>query len=515
MNKKNIGINFELRFEKIVSLNPSFDLARVAIAYSGRNRNRSDIGKEVFDNSAESLKNIPLVGRYIPEESDFGAHDIQIVSDNNGALSIENATIPFGVIPESTNLSWELIQEEDGTEREYLFTDCILWKRSYGYETLVSKKRWNQSMEIVVDEYTIDADGYLVITKMHFEALCILGENVEPCFESASVQIAGNPVVSDYRAQFSLMFSELKDLASQYPIKLGFDTTLEEGGIKTLILTEELRDQILAEFNISLGDITFEIAEDMTEADFRAKLEEFQGQSSGEGTDDGNNDGNGDDGANSFNNNNTLTRVGFAATYLEKRHALENALDPVFVKDGDGNVVSETYFWIYDFDDEYVFVEKYTWTKDNSETTYGRFKYSFDEESNSATTDGDFEEMFLTWLTADEKNKLDESREVFEELKKYKAKREKEDRDTEIKAVLSEFSDFSTTEEYAKLIEKLDDYNVETLRDKLFSIKGRYPEKISAPKKPSISSIKIPITDTSSESSGRYGGIFSLLEKED
>lgn len=282
-----------------------------------------------------------------------------------------------------------------------------------------------------------------------------------------------------------------------------------------MILTEELRDQILAEFNISLGDITFEIAEDMTEADFRAKLEEFQGQSSGEGTDDGNNDGNGDDGANSFNNNNTLTRVGFAATYLERRHALENALDPMFVKDGDGNIVSETYFWIYDFDDEYVFVEKHTWTKDNSETTYGRFKYSFDEESNSATTDGDFEEMFLTWLTADEKNKLDESREVFEELKKYKAKREKEDRDTEIKAVLSEFSDFSTTEEYAKLIEKLDDYNVETLRDKLFSIKGRYPEKISAPKKPSSSSIKIPITDTSSESSGRYGGIFSLLEKED
>ncbi len=50
----------------------------------------------------------------------------------------------------------------------------------------------------------------------------------------------------------------------------------------------------------------------------------------------------------------------FSATYRQKREALSNALDSEIVKDGAGNVVSETYYWVDDFDDSYVFVERNT-----------------------------------------------------------------------------------------------------------------------------------------------------------
>ena len=49
MDRKNIYLDFDLRFQEIKELNPSFDIAKIAVAYHGRNRNRSFISKEVFE----------------------------------------------------------------------------------------------------------------------------------------------------------------------------------------------------------------------------------------------------------------------------------------------------------------------------------------------------------------------------------------------------------------------------------------------------------------------------------
>lgn len=55
MGKTKIGINFELFFSKIEDINPSFARGKVRVAYTGRNRNMSDISKEVFEEAMPSL----------------------------------------------------------------------------------------------------------------------------------------------------------------------------------------------------------------------------------------------------------------------------------------------------------------------------------------------------------------------------------------------------------------------------------------------------------------------------
>ena len=77
---------------EISDINPSFALAKVAIAYAGRNRNYTSISKEVFEKAIPSLFNCPLVGRYDPELDDFGSHDIRIVQTDDGGFEIVATT---------------------------------------------------------------------------------------------------------------------------------------------------------------------------------------------------------------------------------------------------------------------------------------------------------------------------------------------------------------------------------------------------------------------------------------
>lgn len=515
MTKQLIGVNFSLKFENIEDINPSFARARVGIAYAGRNRNKSCIKKDVFDEAVPSLFYCPVVGRYDPDKNDFGGHDIRVAHNSKGELTIENATVPFGVVFADDGVAWETVTEEDGTEREYLFCNVILWKRQYGYECLASQDTWNQSMEIHVDRYVIDSDGYCDIEKMYFEALCILGNDVEPCFESASVQLATDTAVSNYRLQFSSMLEELRALPEFENMKFDFGgATPQEGGNDEVIFSEEVRDQILAEFGLEMDALNFEITEDMTEEMFRAALEAMQNPPAGA-------EGSGEE-------------VVFSATYRQRLEAIQNALDPIVVRDGDGHIVSETYHHVVDFDDNYAYVERRVWTSDDYDTKYGRFQYQMNDADMTAAIVGEFEEMVMRWLTLEENAKLEQSRNAFdllsEEFEEYKASHGTEDTEVEelrefrsarlaadhreaIDAVLAEFEDLSENEEFVALTENDNEAayafeNVDALRNQCFMIRGKAAAPAKFSKKPAAGVVRVGLTDTGAATPSRYGTLF-------
>ena len=80
------------------------------------------------------------------------------------------------------------------------------------------------------------------------------------------------------------------------------------------------------------------------------------------------------------------------ATYNQKR-SIENALTSKVIRDDDGDIIEEIYYWLADFDDEYVYVEKVIGNGD-CDKSYGRFTYSFNEESIEATITSEFENDF-------------------------------------------------------------------------------------------------------------------------
>lgn len=509
MKTKKIGIDFDLKFQALTDLNPSFAAARVAIAYPGRNRNRSDISAEVFEKALPSLANVPLVGHFDAETQDFGGHDIRVKIDDEGGVKVEAATTPFGVVPETMNAEWVDVTEADGTVRPYLFCDVLLWKRQPGYKCLASQESWHQSMEINVDQYYIDKDGYCVIEDMYFEALCILGNTVEPCFESASVQIGAQAAVTGYAEQFSLMMEELRGYYSAIKHNEGG----EDG------LTESKKLEILAKYGLKLEDISFEVTEDMTEEAFEAKVAEMA-QPAGEGGDPA-------EGADPANEGGEQT---FSATYNQKRDALRNALDPEYTRDGAGNIVKEVYFYLCDFDEKFVFVERDEWTQDDFEETHGRFGYEFDEATMTATLTTEFEKMILQWLTEEENAKLEQSRNAFEtltkefseykdshshdnaayeELNNFKMSALAAEHKVQVDEVLERFAELGESEEFKVLAEKAYDFeDLSDLEKECYAIKGKLAMNFAkAPKK--AAAPKAPLSPEPVAKDELYGGLFA------
>jgi len=498
MESKKLKLDFEMNFSDIVDLNKSFAKAKCLIAYCGRNRNKSDISEETFTNALSSIKNIPIVARYDAEKDDFGGHDIRIVHKDD-SIQVVNATVPFGVVPESANQWFEEI-EVNGETKKCLFTDVLLWKRQYGYEHIVNSEKISQSMEINVSSYIVDNDGYCIVEKMEFEALTLLGENIEPCFENACLQMYSthsDGSINEYARQFSLMIKDLKEVTS---LELEFCNKNDNEGGKIL----EKKNEILNKYSKTIEDLDFSIDE-LTDEEFEAKMEELYGEKEP--------------------NNNEP--VSFSATYRQKREALNNALDPVVVKDNDGNIVEETYFYIEDFSDEYVFVEKSHWTQDNYECKYGRFTYTFDEATLTATITGEFEEMVLEWLTLDEKSALDAERanyskvvndfeeykknystsnEDVEKLQKFMSDKEKEEKDS----ILNSFSDIKETDEYKELSKNTENYSIKELKKECIYIRGLYANSDNTD---GTKNLKFSVEPTIEDNDDVYGGVMKRYLK--
>ena len=246
MENKKLKLDFEMTIFDVVDLNKSFASAKVLMAYTGRNRNYSDIGKQAFIDALPSIKNIPIVGRYDVDKDDFGGHDIKVINKEDG-IDIVNTTIPFGVVPESAN-QWFETRIVNGEEKECLFTDVVLWKRQHGYEHIASVGTLGQSMEINIDSYVVDSDGYCIIDKFQFEALTILGDDITPCFENACVQMYSNEIVSDFKLQFSEMLREFKELnqssTTVTDVTMEVDIDKNNGGST---MAEEIKNEVVDE----------------------------------------------------------------------------------------------------------------------------------------------------------------------------------------------------------------------------------------------------------------------------
>ena len=495
MDKKYTSIQSFARIKPIEKVNDEFALCKVYVQSVGKNRNYSYMSKENIQKALPTLNYAPVVGHLIPKYDDngnvvghyMGSHDYEITPE----MELKAITVPYGVVIENS-FEFETVNEFNKDE-EYLTCRCYLWLGRYPElaDAIYDENTWfNQSMEVSVDEFRPleDDSNYTELLSWNYSAICLLGlsdnpsENTTPCFISAQV----HPVnYSLDKAEFAKTMDDLKE-------KLNI--ALKEGGKSDLKFNEDARDAILTEFKITIEDIDFEITEDMTEEDFRKAVEEkFRSGAKAKDAPE--------------------KKSSFSATYEQKREALQNALDPIITRDDNGEVVSSVSFYTMDFDDEYVYVCKYTYTDSDRQEEYGRFKYSFDEATAVATLNGDFEKMIIKWLTLTENQQVEDSRKEFESLKEFKRIRLEEDHKLAVDEVLSDFEDIAETDEYKALSESV--YSIQDLdeiKTKCYAIRGKYSPVKSEKKEFSKKNIKVEFEHTQN-STNRYGDLFSKANK--
>ena len=273
-----LKVKFNKDFNKVN--NSEFVEGTALIAYSGDNRNSSDITDEAFVEATDSLGLIPLVGHWLPEKQNFGGHDstIEFVGSQ---LVLKDNTVPYGVVKENHNAEQVEI-EENGVIHKYIKADVVLW---YGrYPEPVQKvidTGVNQSMEINVKSYSEKENGNIKINSFEYSALCLLGldidengnkgeDNVEPCFEGASVVVDKFTINNKFKEQFTEMIKELNFQKNQSSSKEVNDMNISnKGGIT--ILEEKIA--LLKKYNLTIESLSFKIDE-LSMEDLEAKISE-------------------------------------------------------------------------------------------------------------------------------------------------------------------------------------------------------------------------------------------------
>ena len=205
-----------LEFVNIQPLNPLISKCEIKVLYTGKNRNRSFISKEVATKMANSLPGTPIVGQYFYQTGDFGDHgEEELVIDDKGIRFIKS-TVPYGFVATDAKVWWQNFVDKDGVEREYLLTEGYLWTGRYPDCKRIIEKGNHQSMELDRDslvgewskisgewsKFENDEHEYFIISDAVFSALCILGEEVEPCFEGANITKKGGIMYSLDRDEF-------------------------------------------------------------------------------------------------------------------------------------------------------------------------------------------------------------------------------------------------------------------------------------------------------------------------
>lgn len=291
---------YPCEFINIKPLNPLISKCEIKVCYVSDepNRNRSVITKEVARDMANSLPGSPIVGFYNEAKGDFEEHN-RIIDISNGEFKIKDTTRPYGFVDLGAKVWFQKFLDDGEFEREYLMTEGYIWTGQYPEAQRVIDKGNNQSMELdnnfIDAHWTKDNKGnpqFFIINEAIISKLCILGEDVEPCFEGASISKLQFSFEDSFKEQLFSMMNEMKNILNEggapkmttYAVEIGsplwnslYDHVNETHKI-VAVMTED--DQTFAVLQSredeSYGRMNFSFNEEVFSAEEITTLESYE-----------------------------------------------------------------------------------------------------------------------------------------------------------------------------------------------------------------------------------------------
>ena len=257
-----------------LDINPLMSSCDIKVLYIGQNRNHSYITKEVATNMAKTLRGAPIVGYYKEEKGDFADHGEKIIIDDEG-IKFQCMTVPYGFVSPDAKVWFQTFNDIDdfGNEikREYLVTTGYLWTGQYE-ECKKALDGRPHSMELDNDSLegkwsTDNSTGmdFFIVNDATFSKLCILGDDVEPCFEGSSITSPAttfSKVDNNFKHTLFSMMEDLKFALKGGNEQVTQETTMVEQSIEDN--TENLdssNESIVNENDTSIEESTAESVE--------------------------------------------------------------------------------------------------------------------------------------------------------------------------------------------------------------------------------------------------------------
>lgn len=492
-------IRFNSEIQTLEKINPLFSRAKIRALYTGFNRNGSYFSKEAVEASLPSIYNIPIVGEYIEHADNFGDHGVSIeIKDNQ--IKLVSSTKPYGVVPESAEIYWENVTEENGTVNEYLVIDgAYLWTGRYEELDTLLEQPFGQSMEIEVvngNFAVIDSIETFKVEEFLFSAFCILGiekngeGHVEPAFESADIT-AYSLDKEDFMKQFNQMIAELKFILEQ-----GGNEMTKEKETETKEKVEEVFEQQEAE--VIEGAETEEAeATEPKEADTTEALEEgVEEQEEAEETEQ-------EEGTEATEPADLAQE--FALTANQLRDQLRAQIGQHKYTDSWGDEWRK--YWYVDHTDTEVIYE-------NVQEGYQLYGAKYTLNGDNVTVDFDsafkvkvefvpFEGETLEFTTNIERFEVEkaEAQTEIDKLKAFKRQREEADLKAKFEGKLSD-------EEFEQVFTELKDTDLAQVEEKLFALIGKKNFSVQKSSNANINKVIITASSKDEDSDNPYGDIF-------
>lgn len=496
-------MTYSSSLSSLCEINSSFDTGVLRIAYTGKNRNGSSISKDAFESCIKTMYNCPIVCRYDRDTDSIGGHDMELVSTKDGDMRIVNCTMPVGVVPESSKYFWEIVEEDDGAEHEYLCAEVLIWKRQEAYQKIKEDGVVGHSMEITIKDGEMK-DGVFEIYDFEFTAFCLLGDAHEPCFESSAI---GMFSLDALKVQMEEMMSELKET---YSLILPRSEVEDKSNIPTEGGEEVLDEKIAlaAEYGYEISALEFSV-EELSIDELRAKFEEMKNPVV-------------EDAVETFELNSQICEEIRNAVEAETIERSWGKMPRYSVVDYDADLKM---VYCFDADDHWkLYGFSFSMNGDAVVVDFEskkRMKFAiveFDEGEQAMPFDQIFEDITAQYTANDTKwsekyqaasDTIETMNNELDSLRQFKT-------DTEVAAaqvardeIFAQFEDLDGVEEFESLRENCAQFDLDILEEKCYAIRGRNGSVAKFAKKPDAPKLKVERTEPEDRV---YGGLFEMYK---
>lgn len=448
---------------------------RLQACHTERNLNKSSVSYEVMrDKLLPTFKNRPILGYIhdvngVPQFYGHNAHeeDGEIVYDE----------IAVGNIPETNNA--ELVYDEENDRYNVMIDGYLYDEYTKATEIIKREEECPCSVEISIKSMSFDAKEHtLVIEDGYFSGVAILGyddngNKVKPGMAGSNVKLkdfsmSNNSILNEFsedeHSKLIETLDKLNKTLSGFNINQNPINNFKKGGFEETNMTKF--EELLKKYNKTAEDVTFEyegLSDEELEAVFEATFDEVEPEPVSEpvveaekktsdsepNPDDEPDDENdpepesGDEPVEDPKENSEVkekfTKT-FELSHEDVRAALYQLLAPI------EETLNEYYYIVTVYDNSFIY-----------ESCCGNFyKQSYTKENDSIAFEGERQEVFTEFVTADEKAELESMRanysSISEKLAEYEEAEEIADKMTvfEDKA----YSSYLDTAEFKALMEK-------------------------------------------------------------
>lgn len=286
-----------------LDINPLMSSCEIKVLYLGENRNHSFITEEVASDMAKTLRGAPIVGYYRENKEDFTDHGEKVIFDDEG-IKFECMTKPYGFVAPDAKVWFQNFEDTDDfgntVVRKYLMTTGYLWTGQFEEAKLAIDEGRPQSMEL--DEESLDGHwatnnntgmDFFIINDAIFSKLCILGDDVEPCFEGANVtapevSTSFTKIDETFKQTLYSMMQDLKKYALEggqsmdNEEKENIVETVETAPVETETEVTEVEETVVE--NVETQDSTEVQSE--TESEFTSKEDKEEEKDNEDGNED-------------------------------------------------------------------------------------------------------------------------------------------------------------------------------------------------------------------------------------